>query len=117
MALRLPHISMLPTSLHFSAPSGFAVRLRLTALSCRAICVFFAAVLLLVGQGRAQEKPDQLYDLTRKLRSPDKIIRISAAEALKKIGPAAKEAIPALIEALKDQDAEVRLHAAIALGL
>jgi HEAT repeat protein len=38
------------------------------------------------------------------------------AEASRTIGPEAKEAVPALIAALKDQDAGVRWEAATALG-
>ncbi len=43
-------------------------------------------------------------------------MRRIAAFALGKIGPAAKEAVPALIAALKDEDKDVRVYAASALG-
>jgi HEAT repeat protein len=46
----------------------------------------------------------------------DSEIRWNAARTLGKIGPAAKEAVPDLIAALKDSDALVREHAAEALG-
>ncbi len=42
--------------------------------------------------------------------------RASAAEALEKIGPEAKAAIPALTELLKDKDERVRYYAGMALG-
>jgi HEAT repeat protein len=43
-------------------------------------------------------------------------LRVGAAVYLGNIGPAAKEAIPDLIEALKDKDEDVREQAATALG-
>jgi HEAT repeat protein len=43
-------------------------------------------------------------------------VRGSAIIALGDIGPAAKTAIPALSKALKDEDAEIRKAAALALG-
>jgi HEAT repeat protein len=46
----------------------------------------------------------------------DSEIRWNAARTLAKIGPAAKEAAPMLVEAMKDPDPLVREHAAEALG-
>jgi HEAT repeat protein len=43
-------------------------------------------------------------------------VRQSAAVALERIGPAAAEAVPALIQALGDADENVRAKAAVALG-
>ena len=43
-------------------------------------------------------------------------VRIYAASTLGRIGPAAKIAVPVLIEALKDKRAGVRSRAATALG-
>ena len=43
-------------------------------------------------------------------------MRINAALALGGIGPAAKDAVPALIIALKDEEENIRLTAALALG-
>ncbi len=54
--------------------------------------------------------------LTANLRSPDADDRIRAIEVLGEIGMKAKEAVPVLITALKDQDADVRGSAAYALG-
>ncbi len=53
--------------------------------------------------------------LIEKLTDEDEGIRRNAAIALGKIGPAAKDAIPALTEALKDEDEEVRDRAQAAL--
>jgi len=43
-------------------------------------------------------------------------VRGAAVVALGEIGPRARAAIPALTRALKDQDADVRKAAALALG-
>jgi HEAT repeat protein len=43
-------------------------------------------------------------------------VRVGAARALGEVGPAAKEAVPALIAALKGMDDGVRESAASALG-
>ena len=107
---------MLPTSAHFSVPFGLAFQPRLTAFVQRVACLLFATALLLVGNGRAQEKSARIDILIQQMRSPDKDVRRSVAEALGKIGPAAKEAVPALIEALKDPDIDVRRSVAEALG-
>jgi HEAT repeat protein len=50
------------------------------------------------------------------LRSPDSNARRYAASALGGIGPEAKEAVPALITTLKDQNVDVRRYAASVLG-
>jgi hypothetical protein len=50
------------------------------------------------------------------LKNWDSRVRGEAATALGRIGPAAKAAIPALIDALKDRDPLVRVEAASALG-
>lgn len=42
-------------------------------------------------------------------------VRRSAAKALGQLGTAAKDAVPALIETLKDENGDVRQDAAIAL--
>src|SRR5215510_2655829 len=107
---------MTPTSLRLSALNSFVVRHSLAAITCSAIYILFAAVLLLGFQVKAQEKADQINYLIKQLRSQDASVRSSAASALWKIGPEAKEAVPALITALKDQDANVRISAASALG-
>src|SRR5262249_14584322 len=56
------------------------------------------------------------YDWMKLLKSSDPKVRASACVAIRNIGPAAKSAIPALIAALKDTDAYVRMEATVALG-
>jgi len=50
------------------------------------------------------------------LKSSDALERRLAAHALAEIGPAAREAVPALIEALRDPESFVRVWAAAALA-
>jgi HEAT repeats len=50
------------------------------------------------------------------LKNPYPGIRANAAAALGHLGPQAKNATPALMEALQDEEAEVRLQAALALA-
>ena len=57
-----------------------------------------------------------IKDLITQLKSHFVDDRQRAAQALGGIGPAAADAVPALIDALKDQDADVRELAAEALG-
>ncbi|HVR34535.1 MAG TPA: HEAT repeat domain-containing protein [Methylomirabilota bacterium] len=52
----------------------------------------------------------------RLLADPKPGVRIDAAQLLKNLGPEAKPAIPALIEALQDENADVLRFAAQALG-
>ena len=55
-------------------------------------------------------------DWTATLKNPYPGIRADAAAALGHLGPQAKNAVPALEEALKDEEAEVRAQAAQALA-
>src|SRR5215467_10681 len=55
-------------------------------------------------------------ELVAALKSNDSLGRRLAAHALAEIGPAAREAVPALIEALRDRESFVRVWAAAALG-
>jgi HEAT repeat protein len=50
------------------------------------------------------------------LSFPDEASRLEAVTALRRCGPAAKEAVPALATALKDRAVNVRIRAAMALG-
>ena len=54
--------------------------------------------------------------LIGKLKDPNVSVRINAAIALGDIGPDAKAAVPALIEALNDKEGVVRWRAVAALG-
>ena len=51
----------------------------------------------------------------RRLRDEKPYVRINAATALMKLGPAAAEAVPALAEALRDPDRYARAFATLAL--
>ena len=55
-------------------------------------------------------------DWVAALKSSDSLERRLAAHALGEIGPAAREAVPALIEALRDPESFVRVWAAAALA-
>ena len=63
--------------------------------------------------GFAQERSDEIRKHIEDLKSSDYQIHSRATDALRQIG---KEAVPALIAALKDEDADVRRSAATALG-
>ncbi|MGA2090635.1 MAG: HEAT repeat domain-containing protein [Endomicrobiales bacterium] len=54
--------------------------------------------------------------LIKALKDEDVVFRRNAAEALGRIGSAAKSAVPGLIEAVRDSDADVRYNAVEALG-
>jgi HEAT repeat protein/poly(3-hydroxybutyrate) depolymerase len=58
---------------------------------------------------------DDLRSQTESLKGADAGKRKAAAEALGKLGPAAREAVPALRQALADSDGAVRVAAALAL--
>lgn len=57
-----------------------------------------------------------LPTLIRGLKLRDPAARARSAEAIGRIGPAAKEAVPDLIAALKDRDLSVRAAAVYSLG-
>jgi HEAT repeat protein len=61
-------------------------------------------------------KKDSVPLAARLLRDPNPGVRVLAAELLGRIGPAAREAIPALKEALGDCEYRVRIAAAKAIG-
>jgi hypothetical protein len=54
----------------------------------------------------------RVYNLIDALRRPFHDERLFALQQIGSIGPAAADAVPALAEALKDQDVEVRRYAA-----
>lgn len=61
----------------------------------------------------AQAAPDQdIGEFIEALRDVDPFVRATAAFALGRMGPAARDAIPALVEALRDEDEDVRDAAA-----
>jgi HEAT repeat protein len=68
-----------------------------------------------VGSALAQEADVQ--GLITKLEGKDSALRIEAAKALMQLGPKAKDAVPALVKLLDDDNPLVRQKAVIALGL
>ena len=62
-----------------------------------------------------REGQDEITRFVAALKDDDVFVRRSAAYALWRVGPAAKDAIPSLTVSLKDRDAEVRGWAAKAL--
>ncbi len=65
-------------------------------------------------RGTNHSVPVLLKVLTRPGEEPE--VRAEAAEAIGRLGPVAKEAIPVLVQALKDPEERVREEAADALG-
>ncbi|MEJ7709421.1 MAG: HEAT repeat domain-containing protein [Pyrinomonadaceae bacterium] len=55
-------------------------------------------------------------DFIEQLRNQNKLVRLAAIEEIKRRGKAANDAAPALAALLKDQEEEVRIAAAEALG-
>ena len=80
--------------------------------ACRTFCL----ALLLVATGATRAQDADMAQLMKDLRTGDLEARLEAAWALSQIGEAATPAVPALIEALSDDDEGVRLLAASALG-
>ena len=69
------------------------------------------------GQERQEDKDaERVRELIQKLKDDRSYVRMRAASDLGRIGPAAKEAVPALAEALNDRDHYVRSRAVSALG-
>ncbi len=58
---------------------------------------------------------EALQKLIQQLNSPDELARLKAAKDLAKLGPAAKDALPALQKLLQDPDEDVRRVAANAI--
>jgi HEAT repeat protein len=81
-----------------------------------------AASLVLAGSARGFQQRPIRYEfadpvaLARSLASKDAAIRCSAARALANLGEYAKEAAPALLVALSDEQPVVRLYSSCALG-
>src|SRR5262249_43559124 len=58
----------------------------------------------------------KLSEWVKELKSWDSQARGKAAAAIGQLGPRAASAVPALIEALKDSDAQVRVEVSVALA-
>jgi len=100
------------TEAEFNAKSSSSpaviVHLKPAYLSAR------AEAILLKGD-KTQLTPDAVRDLVIVLEKGDAGLRALAAQALGELGPAAKEAIPALKRARKSKDADLREKAKAAL--
>ena len=69
----------------------------------------------LAGNALAQIGPASLPALITLLSHEDRYVRLSAVNAVGNMGPQAKDAIPALSEALNDEDELVRQWVSVAL--
>ena len=67
------------------------------------------------GVTLAQIGPASIPELVTLLKHQDRYVRMTAASALREIGPRAKDAVPALNDALNDQDESVRRSVRVAL--
>jgi HEAT repeat protein len=67
--------------------------------------------------GPGARGPEDVPPLIESLKSKDGKRRAEAAEELGSIGPAAKDVIPALLQAFKDAEGMVRVRAADAVAL
>ena len=84
---------------------------------------FIALSILLISipcfsaqQSKAAKSDSEIQKLIKDLKYGTADAKANAAEALGKIGPAAKDAVSALSEALKDKEKDVRWRATYALG-
>jgi len=77
---------------------------------------FLAIALILVSAGgrNTEAKTYSVSGLLEKLKSKDPKARYTEVSNLGKYGPKAREAVPALADALKDPDTTVRIGAAYA---
>ena len=66
-------------------------------------------------RGTGEASPPLIRALVGALKDEESSVRWSAAQALGEIGPAAKEAVPALTDALNDNNRRVRNRAALAM--
>jgi HEAT repeat protein len=79
-------------------------------------CLFAILFSVLASTALAQGEPDQrISALTLKLKQSDYFVRWRAAKALVRIAPLSKVAVPALIEALKIEEADISDRARDAL--
>ena len=95
----------------------------MTETSSKGVLRLTIAMFLSVGLlgmwigGCGNQTPEQKIERPiEELRDEDWIVRADAAAELGRMGEGAKDAVPALIQALQDSDAEVRYNATWALG-
>src|SRR5207247_4991390 len=84
----------------------------------RASVVQSLCVLVLTGCGGPTSPivGKSAAELEAMLGSPDATVQTQGALGLSKLGPAAKDAVPSLVDALKSPSTGVRQNAALALG-
>jgi HEAT repeat protein len=75
-----------------------------------------ALFLLIPPLATADDKTEEVIKLVQQLRDKDEFVRLKAAKALGKLGADAKDALPGLNDALKDDDADVRAVAKQAIA-
>jgi HEAT repeat protein len=78
--------------------------------------LLLAIAVAVTGCGKAVDPNYTPPALAERLKDSDPNVRYSAARALGKYGPKAKDYVPDLVQALKDRDKTVRMGAAYALG-
>ncbi len=76
--------------------------------------LFFVVMLNMTACAETQEQ--KIQKLIKQLGGEDKYARMKAAHDLGQIGKPAAGAVPALMHALKDENAETRRYAIVALG-
>ena len=72
--------------------------------------LFVGLVGIWMGGCGNQTSEQKVERLIKKLQHENPEVRVNAAEALGSIGEGAKDAVPALIQALQDQNKDVRLQ-------
>lgn len=88
------------------------------ALADREVAVRQAAVRALWQAGAVAKEADGVTRLREALRDKDDFVRMYAARALARIGPDAKDAVPTLLQRLRqDEERDVRKLSAKTLGL
>jgi hypothetical protein len=80
-------------------------------------CVALLCLVALVScRGKAAYDGKNAAELQAMLHSADSAVQAQGAYGLSRLGPEARAAVPALIEALTGKETLVRAHAALALG-
>ncbi len=86
--------------------------LRYTFAISFAICSLSFFIFATTFKGAWSQDESRMEIIIKNLKDKDSNVRVKAAHALLKMGPEAKEAVPALIEALEDEDDTVRWYTA-----